>query len=428
MLVVVAGVLVAVLSGGNNAAGAQVQIHGSGLTEGRTTTLPAAPASISIGTRNLWASLPGRNEIVRSSLSSAAQETFPAAGNPSAIVAGVSAVWVAEPGTQTLAQFNGDLSPNHSTKLPGTPGAIALDQQDSSPWVADSSGAISHVALWGAVIGTPGRSAPAASSLAFGDGAAWGTNGTSKGLVQVAAGTSGMSTAFFAGSSPIAVTVDQGVWSANANGQLTRFNPQPGQLRLNADLMVAPELDAVAATDPGPYVWALSKQTKTLYRVTAMGTPAVTGTVVFASTPVALAVNAPRCGSHADQQASSRLLILIGHGRGSGLERGSDGCHDASSGAGECSNCVIRRSSSTRASISPAVSRSTRSVPNSSTLYDASAVPYAIAWRTHRLGERLVEIAGEVADEPAGERVAGARSGRRRSRAGTRAARRTGLR
>ena len=288
-LVVVAGVLVAVLSGGNNAAGAQVQIHGSGLTEGRTITLPAAPAAISVGTRNLWASLPGRNEIVRSSLTTAAQETFPAAGNPSAIVAGVSAVWVAEPGTQTLAQFNGDLGKEvHSAKLQGTPGAIALDQQDSTAWVADSSGAISHVALGGTVTGTPGHSAPAASSLAFGDGAAWGTNGTSKGLVQVDAGTSGTSTAFFAGSSPIAVTVDQGVWSANANGQLTRFNPQPGQLRLNADLVVAPELDAVAATDPGPYVWALSKQKKTLYRVTAMGTPAVTGTVVFASTPVAL--------------------------------------------------------------------------------------------------------------------------------------------
>jgi serine/threonine protein kinase len=292
-VLVVAGVLVAILSGGHSAAGAQVQIHGSGLTQGRTITLPAAPAAISVGTRNLWASLPGRNEIVRSSLSTAAQETFPAGGNPSAIVAGVSAVWVAEPGTQTLAQFNGDLGKEvHSAKLKGTPGAIALDQQDSSAWVADSSGAISHVALGGTVAGTPGHSAPAASGLAFGDGAAWATNGTSKGLVQVEAGTSGTSTAFFAGSRPIAVTVDQGVWSANANGQLTRFNPQPGQLRLNADLVVAPELDAVAATDPGPYVWALSKQKKTLYRVTAMGTPAVTGTVVFASTPVALAVDA----------------------------------------------------------------------------------------------------------------------------------------
>ena len=49
--------------------------------------------------------------------------------------------------------------------------------------------------------------------------------------------------------------------------------------------------------------------------------------------------------------------------------------HDAWSGAGESSNCVIRRRSSTRPSTSPAVSRSTRSVPNSSTLNEASAVP-----------------------------------------------------
>ncbi len=290
---VVAGVLVAVLSGGNKTADAQVQIHGSGLTEGRTITVSGPAGSMSVGTKNLWVSLPSRNELIRSSLATGAQQTFPATGNPSAIVAGVSAVWVAEPGLRTLAQFNGDLGKEvHSAKLQGAPSAIALDQQDSSAWVADSSGAISHVALGGTVSGTPGRSAPAASSLAFGDGAAWGTNGTSKGLVQVDAGTSGTSTAFFAGSSPIAVTVDQGVWSANANGQLTRFNPQPGQLRLNADLVVAPELDAVAATDSGPFVWSLSKKKKTLYRVTATGTPAVTGTVVFGSPPVALAVGA----------------------------------------------------------------------------------------------------------------------------------------
>ena len=59
--------------------------------------------------------------------------------------------------------------------------------------------------------------------------------------------------------------------------------------------------------------------------------------------------------------------------------------HEVSSGTGACSNCVIRRSSSTRASTSPAVSRSTRSVPNSSTLNDASAVPYAMACRSTRL-------------------------------------------
>ncbi len=45
------------------------------------------------------------------------------------------------------------------------------------------------------------------------------------------------------------------------------------------------------------------------------------------------------------------------------------------SGIGSCSNCVIRRRSSTRVRISSAPVRCTRSVPNSSTLYEARAVP-----------------------------------------------------
>lgn len=292
-VLVVAGVLVAILSGGSGATGAQIKIHGSGLTEGSTITVSGLPDSISLGPRNLWVSVPGRNELVRANLTTGVEQTFAGAGRPTAVAVGTSAVWVAEPGLQTLAQFNGDIGKEvHSAKLPGTPVAIALDQHDSSVWVADSSGAISHVALGGTVAGAPGHSAPPASSLAWGENGVWGSNGTSKGLVRVDPGTSGSTTTFFAGSSPIAVALDRGVWTANANGQLTRFNPEPGQLRLNADIAVAPALDAVAATDPGPFVWALSKDTKTLYRVTATGTPAVTGTVVFPSPPVALAVNA----------------------------------------------------------------------------------------------------------------------------------------
>jgi streptogramin lyase len=293
-LLVVAIVLVVVLSGGGKTAGAsEVTINGSGLTQGRTITVSGPAGAISVGTQNVWVSLPGRDEIVRTSVATGAQQTFPASGSPTAIAAGVSAVWVAEPGGQMLAQFNGDSGKQvHFAKLSGTPAAIALDQQDSSAWVTDSSGAISHVALGGTVAGTPGHSAPPASSLAFGEGGVWGANGASQGLVRVDPGTSGSTTTFSAGSNPVGVTVDQGVWTANANGHLTRFDPQPGQLRVNANLAVASELDAVAATDPGPFVWALSKKAKTLYRVTATGTPAVTGTVVFASPPVALAAAA----------------------------------------------------------------------------------------------------------------------------------------
>jgi serine/threonine protein kinase len=290
---VVAVVLVVVLSGGGKSASALVEIHGSGMTQGRTITVSGPAGSISIGVQNVWVSLPGRDEIVRSSVATGAQQTFPAAGSPTAIAAGVSAVWVAQPGLQTLAQFNGDSGKRvHSARLSGTPTAIALDQNDSSAWVADSSGAITHVALGGTVAGTPGHSSPPASSLGRGEGAVWGTNGSSPGLVRVSSGASGMTTTFAAGPSPIGVALDQGVWTANTNGHVTRFDPQPDQLHVNANLAVAPELDAIAATDPGPFVWAMSKKTKTLYRVTATGTPAVTGTVVFASTPVALAAAA----------------------------------------------------------------------------------------------------------------------------------------
>jgi serine/threonine-protein kinase len=287
----VAGVLVAVLSGGSGASG-QTEIHGSGLAKGRTVTVPGPPGSISLGTRNLWISLPSRNELVRANLSTGAQQAFPASGSPTGIAAGVSALWVAERGSRVLDQFNGDSGARtHFAKLAGAPVAIALDQADSSVWVADSSGAISHVVLGGAVVGTPAHSAPPATSLTCCEGEVWAANGASKGLLRVDRDTSGSTMPFDAGPSPVAVALDQGVWTANANGHLTRFDPRTGQLRVNADIPVAPRLDAVAATDPGPFVWALSKDTKTLYRISATGKPAVTGSVGFGSPPVALAVN-----------------------------------------------------------------------------------------------------------------------------------------
>ncbi len=142
------------------------------------------------------------------------------------------------------------------------------------------------------MIGTPARSDPAATSISWGEGWLWAANGAADGLVRVSLDTSGSTAAFPAGQRPVAVTLDQGVWIANANGHVTRFDPRPGKLRVNADIAVAPELDAIAATDPGPFVWAISKSQKTVYRITSTGQPAVTGTIVFNSPPVALAVDA----------------------------------------------------------------------------------------------------------------------------------------
>lgn len=282
------------IGGGSSGDSTAVKIHGSGLTEGRTITLSSTPSSISVGTRNLWISLSSRDELVRSNLSTGAQQSFPAAGNPTAIVAGSAALWVAQPASRSLAQFNGDTGAQvHAAKLPGSPIAVALDQQDSSAWVADSSGAISHAALGGTVIGTPAHSDPAATSLASGEGFVWAANGADNGLIRVSPGTDGSSSAFLTGPGPVAVALDQGVWTAHANGNLTRFDPRPGHLRINADINVSPAgLNGIAATDPSPFVWAISKSTRTLYRVTNTSQPAVTGTVVFHSPPVALALEA----------------------------------------------------------------------------------------------------------------------------------------
>jgi serine/threonine protein kinase len=311
VLLSLAGVLVATFSDVRSSSGTaaaalpsttgtqveRVALQGGGMTIGPTISLGGVPGSVSIGRVNLWASLPDRGVLVRVNLQSGARSTFSARGRPTLLAAGSRALWVAQLALQSLAQFNGGSGTQvHSARLNGRPTAVALAQNDSTAWVADSSGAISHVGVGPRGIGTPAPviGAPAhvdfvATSLAWGEGWLWASTGATNGLVRVSLGASGSSTAYRGGERPVAVALDQGVWIANANGHVTRFDP--GQLRIEADIAIAPELDAVAATDPGPYVWALSDSLKTIYRVTNASNPAVTGSIAFDSLPVALAVS-----------------------------------------------------------------------------------------------------------------------------------------
>jgi serine/threonine-protein kinase len=295
LALVVAGVVAVVLtSSGGSENATSVKIDGAGLSEGQALSASSTPNGVAVGTRHLFVSLASRNELLRSTLGSGSEQITSAAGGPTALAASTAALWVAQSASQSLAQFNGDTGAQvHAVKLAGIPAAVAADRQDSSAWVADSSGAIVHVAVGGKVIGTPARSDPAAVSLAWGEGWLWAVNGADDGLVRVSLNATGSTKAFSTGPRPVAVALDQGVWTAHANGHLTRFNPQPGQLRVNADISVsAAGLDGVAATDPSPFVWAISRSARTLYRVTNASQPAVTGTVVFGSPPVALAVAA----------------------------------------------------------------------------------------------------------------------------------------
>jgi serine/threonine protein kinase len=298
-----AGVLAIVLTGGGQRrnAGAsstpatgsvptKVVISGTGLAQGLSVNLSSPPGGISANAQGVWVSLPDRGKVVQIDPSTGNQRLLTTGGIPTAIAAGPSALWVAGTGSNSLAEFNGGAQVAVA-KLGGTPTAIAVDPHDSSAWVADSSGAISHVAPGGAVVGTPAQSDPPATSIGFGERWAWATNGANQGLIRVSLSSNGSSTAFSTGADPVSVTFDNGVWTAHANGEVTRFNPLFQFLHVNLTRRVSSSLDAIAATDPGLYVWAVSKSAQKLYRITDTGSPAVTGTVAFASPPLALAVN-----------------------------------------------------------------------------------------------------------------------------------------
>jgi serine/threonine protein kinase len=275
---------------GTDTAVDHITLAGGGMTLGRTVALGGAPGSISVGKKNVWTSVPAADQLVRSNLTTAAKNAYPASTRPTALTAGFAALWVALSGSNALGQFIGDTGKQvGTTKLPGSPGAVVFATDDGSAWVSDSSGAISHVAVGGGAVGTAAHTSPPATSLAWGEGWLWATNGAVRGLIRVSLHTSGASTAYQAGQRPVGVTLDNGVWTANADGHVVRFDPRV--LSVNADVATpASALDAIAAIDPGPFVWALSKTEKAVYRISNTSKPAVTGTIRFPSPPVALAV------------------------------------------------------------------------------------------------------------------------------------------
>jgi hypothetical protein len=103
-------------------------------------------------------------------------------------------------------------------------------------------------------------------------------------------GDSGGAEQFDGGPAPVGLTFDQGAWIANSNGDVTTFDPRPGHLRMTHEIALAPTLDGIYANENDPSVWAISRQAKTLYRISNAAQPSLTATVVFNSPPVALVV------------------------------------------------------------------------------------------------------------------------------------------
>lgn len=290
-LLVVVGVVVALIAGGGGGTNPVQSINGDGMTEGQTIDLGGTPGGLSVGASgNMWASLPDRGVVVRINPDTGRTTTFQVGGRPTAIAVGARGVWVADSVDWLIALLSDVTGAPRATSVLGSaPTAVAVDPNDGSAWVADSSGAINHVGFDGGIVGTPAQISPAASGIGWGEGWVWAVNRASEGLVRVSLG-GGPPTTFNAGPGPVAVTFNQGVWTAHSTGHVTRFDPRASVLEVNTDIFVAPELDAIRALESDPAVWAISKQARSLYRIsTAMGA-AVTGTVTFNSPPVALGV------------------------------------------------------------------------------------------------------------------------------------------
>jgi hypothetical protein len=78
------------------------------------------------------------------------------------------------------------------------------------------------------------------------------------------------------------------VWVAHPDGRITRFDPRPGRLKVNAEVRAGSGVEAIAGIEGHRAVWAISGQDRSLYRISNESSPRVAGRVTFASPPVGL--------------------------------------------------------------------------------------------------------------------------------------------
>jgi ABC-2 type transport system ATP-binding protein len=259
------------------------------IAKGMTVPLGGAPSGLTVdASGNLWVSLPNSGTVERVIAATGKTQTFRVGGHPTALAATPDRIWLAGSALGPLASLNIVTGqPLSTTQLRTAPTAIAVDPADDSACTIDSSDTLTHLDSTGVVLGTGHLSYPA-TDVGCGEGWAWAVEPSPPALVRM--GGYGGTRVFNGGPSPVAITFDIGVWIANHNGTVTVFNPRLNSLRVNRQVAVAPELDGIYANETDPSVWAISRQTKTLYRISNTTQPEVTGTVVFSSPPAALVV------------------------------------------------------------------------------------------------------------------------------------------
>ena len=260
----------------------------SSISQGRTIALGGTPGGLTAdASGNIWVSFPGSGAVARVAPTTGQMQTFHVGGQPTAIAAAFDRIWVAGSSLAPLASLNiltGQ--PLSTTPLRSAPSAIAVNTSDQGVCTIDSTGVLTHLSSTGIVAGAAKLTHPA-TGVGCGEGWAWAVEPSPPALFRMS-DVGGPARKFDGGPAPIAITFDQGVWIANRDGTVTAFNPALSQLRVDRRLTVAPELDGIYAVENDPSVWAFSRQTRSLYRISNTARPSDTATVVFNSPPVAI--------------------------------------------------------------------------------------------------------------------------------------------
>jgi streptogramin lyase len=291
-LVVAAAVVIAVVALGGGGSGGKPSrpATSGGLTVGHTVDLGAQPAAIAADlTGNIWISQPKDGEVDRVDSATGKLERLHVGGSPKLLASVARGVWVSGAGSATLERLDVDRGsgPVSTARLSSPPVALAANR-DGSVWAAEPDGSIAQFDATGRRDPVSARVKPAPGAMAVGEGWLWAVDGVP--LTRIGTGGSHPVRQFSAVPNPLAVTFNTGVWTANADGHVSRFDPRPRFLKVRADHAVADGLNAIAAVDGGGFVWTSSASTKAVYRFEAGGDGSPTAHAVFAAAPIGLAV------------------------------------------------------------------------------------------------------------------------------------------
>ena len=275
-----------------SAANGEVTSSSGGIAASAPVKLAAPTGSISVDdSRNfVWVSLPTNSQLLRISTLTGSRRLFTVGGRPTGVasVPYGGGVWVIGSRFGSLALLSEQSAQLMTpTKLALMQIGLATEPLSQSAWTFNANGVVSHFDRAGSLVAQVAVTPPPLAIAAGEREAGWAVNGTS--LVRVSPSQDNVAR-FDTGAGPVAVALDQGVWTAHSNGDVTRFNPRT--LRVNAaPVQVGSALSLISAVEGAPSVWATSYSSRTIYRVSNTSQPGLEGQVTFRTPPIAIAAD-----------------------------------------------------------------------------------------------------------------------------------------